>query len=353
MDIQTAVESFREAAILPEHWPRALDMVARAFDSYGVTLVLKSTTLDSLAVSTSVKPFVPEYLTSRIPDPREQRCKPSLLEDFMPDQAYFSAKELASSAYYQEFLAPRGFGWNALAALHGDLFISVKRGFSQSAYNGADLQTLNAALPWLRSASRAACLTWRSNFTGQLSAFEKLGRGAILIDRSARVLETNGCVKFGDGLDVSAGVLQASHPGSRAALQRFLTAVTALGPSRTTPHSTTLSVPRPSGLRPLLLDGIACTAALRSLHSRAAALVLINDVERTRRPSSEALRELFQLTPKECELAGELVVGASLQEAAQRFCISEGHARQRLQTIFNKTGTSRQGELVALLAKLA
>jgi hypothetical protein len=32
--------------------------------------------------------------------------------------------------------------------------------------------------------------------------------------------------------------------------------------------------------------------------------------------------------------------------------ISEGHARQRLKIVFNKTSTSRQGELIALLAKL-
>jgi hypothetical protein len=38
--------------------------------------------------------------------------------------------------------------------------------------------------------------------------------------------------------------------------------------------------------------------------------------------------------------------------AAAQVGISEGHARQRLKAIFLKTGTSRQIELVALLAKL-
>jgi hypothetical protein len=35
-----------------------------------------------------------------------------------------------------------------------------------------------------------------------------------------------------------------------------------------------------------------------------------------------------------------------------RLRISEGHARQRLQSVFIKTGTKRQGELLTSLAKL-
>jgi DNA-binding CsgD family transcriptional regulator len=352
-DIQTALDSFREAAILPDRWPHALDLLARACDSDGATLVLETTALDSVAASTSVQPFVAEYLASPVSDPREQRCRPRTHEGFMPDQAYFSATEIASDPYYQEFLSPRGFGWNAVAALHGDLMVSVKRGFGRAAYDGADLQALNEMLPWLRSVSRAASMTWHSGFVGQLNAFERMGRGAILVDRCGRVLDANACVTFGDGLDVRSGVLRLSHSGGRTSLQGFLAGVLAVGELRSLSQSTTLSVPRPSGLRPWLLDGVACTDAIRSLHSRAAALVLVTDLERKNQPTREALRELFGLTPMECELARELVVGSSLQDCALHLAISEGHARQRLQAIFCKTGTARQGELIALLAKLA
>jgi DNA-binding CsgD family transcriptional regulator len=47
------------------------------------------------------------------------------------------------------------------------------------------------------------------------------------------------------------------------------------------------------------------------------------------------------------------VEGLSLRQAAARLSITEGHARQRLKTIFQKTDTSRQGELIALLSKLS
>jgi DNA-binding CsgD family transcriptional regulator len=302
--------------------------------------------------STGLRPFVQQHFKLPYPDPREQRVTPRIDEGFMADYAYFSPKEIARDPYYQEFLVPSGFGWNAAAALGGDLLISLKRAKKRGAYEADDLGELNTVLPWLRSAARAASASWRVHFSGQLRAFEQLGRGAILIDARARVLDNNSCVQFGDGLDVSGGCLLASRPTDRMRLQRFLTAVTAAHPSSHTVPSS-LILPRPSGLRPWLLDAIACTEALRSLHSQAAALLLITDLERPTRLATSRLREAFGLTGTEGGLAHEIMLGRSLREAAHHLGISEGHARQRLKDILLKTGTSRQAELVALLAKLS
>jgi DNA-binding CsgD family transcriptional regulator len=350
--VESAIEGIRKAAVLPARWPQALDVFGQVFHSNGATLVLKSTTVSSIAVSNSIQPFVPLYMSGPIRDPREKRVNPSLREAFMPDHAYFSAREINHDPYYQEFLKPRGFGWNAVAALQGDLMISVKRDFERGPYDGAELQSLNAVLPWLRSISRAACMTWHSNFAGQLSAFERLRRGAILLDADARVLQVNACVQFGDGLDVTGGLLQVRRAADRDRLRKFLAALMSPGAAHPAAPST-MMLPRPSGGRPWLLDGIACTEAMRSLHSNAAALVLITDLELPARPNGEALRQLFGFTPTECALAERLIASQSLQEAAVGLSISEGHARQRLKAIFHKTRTSRQGELIALLMKFA
>jgi DNA-binding CsgD family transcriptional regulator len=335
--------------MLPARWPLALDALGQAFHSDGATLVLKSTTMSTVAVSNSIRPFLPLYMSGPIRDPRESRVNPGLRQGFMPDHAYFSAREIAQEPYYQEFMRPRGFGWNAVAALQGDLIVSVKRAFDRGPYEGAELQALNAALPWLRSVSRTACLTWQSNFAGQLSAFERLRRGAIVLDAKARVLQINGCVRFGDGLDTVRGFLKTARATEREGLRKFLSAL--LTPGRRSSAPATLCLPRPSGARPWLLDGIACTEAMSSLHSGAAALVLITDLEQPLRPKGEVLREYFGLTPTECALACALIAGAALQEAAAQLAITEGHARKRLKSVFHKTRTSRQGELIALLAK--
>jgi len=210
---------------------------------------------------------------------------------------------------------------------------------------------VNNAFPRWQPASNAPSMSWRVSFAGHLSAFEHMSRGAIVVDGHARVLEFNACVRFGDGLHVSKGFLQAPRCADRQRLQHFLTAITA--PDKLSPPApSTLTLPRPSGLRPWLLDGIDYTDAMQGPHGQPAALLLITDVERPARLSWELLAQVFELTATEAKLACEIASGKSLQEVSVQLAISEGHARQRLKSIFDKTGTSRQGELIALLAKL-
>jgi DNA-binding CsgD family transcriptional regulator len=204
---------------------------------------------------------------------------------------------------------------------------------------------------WLRYASHTVTTPSRAGFFGQVRAFEQVGRAALLVDSQSHVLECNAHVRFGDGLQLSGGVLQAPLLADRQRLQRFIAAL--LGAREDTfPTSAVLTLPRPSGLRPWLIDGIGCMGLPPELPKRAAALLLITDVERPGRMSCELLIEIFGLTVTEARLACGLAAGKSLQDVSTEMAISEGHARQRLKIVFNKTSTSRQGELIALLAKL-
>lgn len=69
------------------------------------------------------------------------------------------------------------------------------------------------------------------------------------------------------------------------------------------------------------------------------------------RPASrtELLKMLFELTPAEAHLAERLAGGSSLTEAADSLGIAVGTARTQLKSVFSKTDTSRQAELVRLL----
>ena len=198
--IQCAVERFADAAICPDLWEGALNELAGTARSVGATLVLRRTTPQSIAVSASVRPFVDDYMKFPIGDPREARVQPRLDQGFLTDADHFSREEIAHDPYYQEFLRPRGFGWNATAALSESLVISFKRG-AQGPYENVDLVALNALLPGLRAVSRIATFAWCSRFQGQLETFARIGRAALVLDRRTRVLASNSILPFGDGLD--------------------------------------------------------------------------------------------------------------------------------------------------------
>ena len=67
----------------------------------------------------------------------------------------------------------------------------------------------------------------------------------------------------------------------------------------------------------------------------------------------ELLQSLFALTPAEARLAEQFANGISLTEVADNLRITVATARTQLKSVFRKTGTSRQAELVRLLLLLS
>jgi DNA-binding CsgD family transcriptional regulator len=81
-------------------------------------------------------------------------------------------------------------------------------------------------------------------------------------------------------------------------------------------------------------------------------LVLITDPEGQTPVSTRMLIQLFELTRKEAAMAAKLSEGKSVEQAAVELSVTYETARTHLRRIFSKTGTSRQAELLLLMARL-
>ena len=90
------------------------------------------------------------------------------------------------------------------------------------------------------------------------------------------------------------------------------------------------------------------------VHPRPHILVVIRSLTGgTLQLDAEALQLAFGLSGAETNLCQLLVNGYSLIETARLLHISEGTVRQRAKAVFQKTGTHRQGELIALVSHFA
>jgi DNA-binding CsgD family transcriptional regulator len=100
---------------------------------------------------------------------------------------------------------------------------------------------------------------------------------------------------------------------------------------------------------------VAPFRAARSAHMRLsrqpAVLVLVSDPEAKPRAAPELLAQLYGLTAREAELVTLLLDGLDLRDAAERLALSINTVRTHLRGVFNKTGTHRQSELVALVLR--
>jgi len=82
------------------------------------------------------------------------------------------------------------------------------------------------------------------------------------------------------------------------------------------------------------------------------ALLTLNAVGPKPGPPAAILAKSFRLTPSEAKLACIIARGVSPQIAARELKISRETARNQLKSVFAKTDTHRQSELVALLLQV-
>jgi len=108
-----------------------------------------------------------------------------------------------------------------------------------------------------------------------------------------------------------------------------------------------------------LLDGEGHTAVLivQALHWQASisglrladAVLFLIDADKTPPTITTRLQIVFGLTPAETRLAVYLVAGKSLVEISAYLHLSRETIKSQLRSLFEKTGTHRQGELIALI----
>ncbi|MCW5760681.1 MAG: helix-turn-helix transcriptional regulator, partial [Phenylobacterium sp.] len=143
----------------------------------------------------------------------------------------------------------------------------------------------------------------------------------------------------------------ADSPEAGRQLERLIGAAAGLDGQRV---GGALRVPLPETRTPLSVQvspvGVTRHPVLGGRHM---AMVCVNDLEAELAAPADALRELFDLTPAEVRLAAAVFEGLTLAEAAGRFGVSANTVRFQLARIFDKTGVSRQAELVKLMMRLA
>jgi DNA-binding CsgD family transcriptional regulator len=81
------------------------------------------------------------------------------------------------------------------------------------------------------------------------------------------------------------------------------------------------------------------------------ALILVMDAGKTLSPL-QLLGKLYDLSPTELRVASALLAGSSPEEYARQAGVTQHTVRSQLKSLFRKTGTRRQSELVAVLSRV-
>jgi DNA-binding CsgD family transcriptional regulator len=267
-------------------------------------------------------------------------------------------EDLKRTEFFNDFI--RRYGWEhecaAVLETRGSAMavLAMMRRAKDEEFSAFDLALIRALIPHLQRALELhrRIVDIRAKSGMQAWALDQLPLGIVLLGGAGKVLLANRAARVicvpRNGLSLSTNGLHASMASEDRRLQALVRSAAA--PQLLSPAGGFMSVTRPWG-NPLRLQ-IAPFPNADSLGAAAGVAIFISDPDRKPASSTAVLSSLFGLTSAEARLALGLAEDKSLTELAEEFRVSYGTVRSQLKSIFQKTNTSRQAQLVRLLLLL-
>lgn len=182
------------------------------------------------------------------------------------------------------------------------------------------------------------------------ATLDAIAAAALIVSATGRLLHWNRAagllLERQDGLLVREGRLCATDPLVHWKLQGLIASAATAGKQSPGADGGVLGVPRPSGNH--LLQAVVLPLSAGAQRA-AQVLVLVGDPRQARGVSAEALAALYGLTAAEAQIANALVLGRSVAQIAIERDVTPDTLRGQIKSIFRKTNTRRQSELVGLL----
>lgn len=293
-------------------------------------------------------------------------------EELVPRQS------MLQSEFYRDIIAPAGLSYPALIVLDCSVrrleAISFWRTLDEGPMNDDDLRLLNLLVPHIRSALeiRQVLGVMMERLEGAEAMADATDAAAFVLNRRGEILHRNkaseAIVRSSGPLREQSGRLVAADSAGQQKLIDLLRIVSSCpqssdargtqsingNHSMSGNHSTSgnhsMSLDRGPGRQPLALLATPIVRAKRwPAHS---VLLVVHDPEQPIETPDQLLRQMYSLTTAEIELASGLMTGYSLEEISILRKVSLGTTRIQLKSVFGKTQTHSQTELIRLLSRL-
>ncbi len=353
----TLADRLYEAALVPELWTDTCERLALEVGSSTASIF----TVDAIGThryvtTPNIADVFADFVQSahRFENVRPARAMQHSPFSFIRTTDLMTSGELEEDAINREFLRPNGIEWEAGWAFREPtghtIVITLMRTRGLAHFSDEELGRLNTLKPDL---ARAAYMSSRLAFNDARSMTETLsmlGLPAAVLGDAGQVVATNAELEaLAPRIRTGAGdrlVLEGA--GARALLDEAILRYR----SQAVPSVQSLPMISRDGAPPLILHLLPVRRAARDIFSRSMAVLAVTQVGQVGPPDMRVLCGLFDLTPAEARVAHGIAMAQTPEMVAASLTISLETVRSHLKRIMQKTGTTRQAELVLLLSGL-
>ena len=348
------IDRIYEAGVNPSCWPAVLEEISTISSSRGAVLVHWDGVQQGwIASSNDFADFVSDHYQI-YPDGNERTRR--LLElnhfGFVSDNDVFSDQEILDEPLYKDFLIPRGYGRGVATAINSpsgeSMIFHTEGSYRAEPVDRSIVRELDHLRPHLARASfLTTCLNKERAYTAA-SILEVLGLPGALIKGKGKLVACNRSferlipVLFED-------FQQQISLTDFSANQVFVNALHDL--NKDSNHQLTRSIlVAVDGLEEKhIVHIIPIKKTAHDFFPVASAVILAVPINRETTFPAEIIQGLFDLTAAEAKVAESIAQGLTPLEIANQRGISTSTVRNQLKSVFNKSGTHRQTDLVRML----
>jgi DNA-binding CsgD family transcriptional regulator len=352
------VDRIYECSFVPELWPGVLDDLAKIATARFGCLFLSNAKVHHFATSSEqaaavLKPLVASGWFAN--SERFTRLLAARSPGFISDSDIYTDEEKDADPFYRDVLYPRGFGFAVATSIPlptGDRFsLNLERDFSRGPVELSAIQQLNELRPHI---ARSALMSARLQLERAKATSETLARvrlPALVLDQAGRVLAANHLIEALTG-HIQWRAQDKVSLQDRAANQLLRDAIAAIDLNGV---SAVRSFPArdADAEETMVVHVIPIRLSARDIFVRCAAVLVLTPVTMPDALPVELVQSLFDLTPAEARVARGIASGRTVDDIASDSGVSSNTIRTHVRGLLEKTGCTRQTDVVALLAGLS
>jgi DNA-binding CsgD family transcriptional regulator len=349
--MDTLIDQVYEAAMVPDRWPGLLANLGKQFETKGGLIFSASADGTRWLGGGAVVEIMQEFLAAgwMTHNDRPTRVLARNHPGFLTELDIMTEAETRHLPMFAEFLRPKGCFATAgtfIAGLDSDKMIFSIEGFADHQAARAAVPALDALRPHLARAVQLASQFKLERMKGHVEALQAIGAAACILSSHGVLKVANQRFETELGhlfYDFEARLTLAD----RRADEQLVRAVARV---RNGVDAGCSIVVRCGGGPARVLHIVPVIGQAMDLFINASVLLVLTNPSTPTHFSTELIQQLFDLTPAEAKLTS--LVGtrsATLQQIATDNGLSINTVKSQIKSVFEKTGTERQADLVRLL----